>query len=172
RIMESHDLPTPMSIRFLTGPLDGQTFLIEKPVVTIGRDLANDIAISTDLQVSRQHARLIWTGVAWQIENISRANFIQIDGQDAQQAILSTGTVVSLGETSSFTTLPAEVGVDDASKTVGTMATALASDPPPAPDQMSAARITAAPARSDQHLTIDSQRSPVDATEIARLDGA
>ncbi|HET9979865.1 MAG TPA: FHA domain-containing protein [Ktedonobacterales bacterium] len=170
-----------MSIRFLTGPLDGQTFLIEKPVVTIGRDLANDIAISTDLQVSRQHARLTWTGAAWRIENISRANFIQIDGQDTQQAILSSGAVVSLGETSSFTTLPAEAGVDDASKTVGTvgavgtmgtMATALASDPPPAPDQATAARITAAPARSDQHLTIDSQRSPVDATEIARLDGA
>ncbi len=173
--MESHDLPTPMSIRFLSGPLDGQTFLIEKPVVTIGRDLANDIAISTDLQVSRQHARLTWTGAAWRIENISRANFIQVDGQDTQQAALSTGAVVNLGEISSFTVLPAGAEGANAAKTVatmGTMGTMLASDPPPAPDQATAARITAAPARSSQHLTVDSQRSPVDATEIARLDEA
>ena len=172
--MESHDLPTPMSLRFIAGPLEGQTFLVEKPTVTIGRDLANDIVISTDLQVSRQHARLIWTGDGWRIENISRANFMQIDGQDAQQAMLAPGVTVSLGENTSFTALAAPVE-DDADEAGKTALKTLASDAPPPPDRARAARITTSPARGGpdgqgQNAATDGQRGRIEETEVARLD--
>ncbi|HEX5441996.1 MAG TPA: FHA domain-containing protein, partial [Ktedonobacterales bacterium] len=147
-----------------------QTFLIEKPVATIGRDLANDIAISTDLQVSRQHARLVWMDDGWRIENISRANFIQVDGQDVREAALAPGAVVSLGETTTFTMLPTEA---DGGVTSVRTAMTLASEPA-APDRAKAARITAAPAstaaRDGQNGAGDSQRGRIEATEVARLD--
>src|SRR5580765_4818897 len=101
--MESPALPVPVAIRFLTGPLSGQTFLIEKPIVTIGRDLMNDIAVKTDLQVSRQHARLEWTGSEWRIENVSRSNTLAVNDSAIQQAILTHGAVVQLGSVTSFT---------------------------------------------------------------------
>jgi len=79
--------------------------VIEKPVATIGRDLANDIAISEDRHLSRQHARLTWTGQEWRIENISRSNSVRIDDQEIQRASLTHGVIVSLGQETSFVAL-------------------------------------------------------------------
>ncbi|MDQ6643017.1 MAG: FHA domain-containing protein, partial [Chloroflexota bacterium] len=52
--------PLSGSIKFLTGPLAGKIFPINKPITTIGREATNDIVIKGDQKVSRSHARIIW----------------------------------------------------------------------------------------------------------------
>jgi len=47
-----------VSIKFLSGPLAGQTFPVHKSIITIGRDTTNDIVVKGDQKVSRVHARL------------------------------------------------------------------------------------------------------------------
>src|SRR5215831_16297874 len=103
--MESDERPAPLSLKFLSGPLSDQVTVIEKPVVTIGRDLASDIAIGEDRHLSRQHARLTWTEQGWVIENISRSNTVRINDQEVQQAPLTPGVIVSLGQETSFVAL-------------------------------------------------------------------
>ncbi|HEY7358114.1 MAG TPA: FHA domain-containing protein, partial [Ktedonobacterales bacterium] len=60
--------PALSSIIFLTGPLAGKTFHITNPITTIGRHSQNDIAIPSDLAISRQQALLTWKKGAWHIE--------------------------------------------------------------------------------------------------------
>jgi ABC-type multidrug transport system ATPase subunit/pSer/pThr/pTyr-binding forkhead associated (FHA) protein len=104
-MMESDERLAPLSLKFLSGPLSDQMTVIERPVVTIGRDLANDIAIGEDRHLSRQHARLTWTEQGWRIENISRSNTVRIGDQEVQQALLTPGIIVSLGQETSFVAL-------------------------------------------------------------------
>ena len=57
-----------IAIKFLSGPLAGQTVQINKPIMTIGRSPNNDIVVGDDPRVSRQHARLVWNDGFWFIE--------------------------------------------------------------------------------------------------------
>jgi ABC-type multidrug transport system ATPase subunit/pSer/pThr/pTyr-binding forkhead associated (FHA) protein len=94
--------PKALTIRFISGPLSGQTFQITSPIATIGRDPANDLSVQADPRVSRRHARIVWDGLEWRIENLSRSAPIRVNDQETQQATLSHGAVVSLGETTTF----------------------------------------------------------------------
>jgi ABC-type multidrug transport system ATPase subunit/pSer/pThr/pTyr-binding forkhead associated (FHA) protein len=166
--MKSGERPTPVSIRFLSGPMSGQTIPVEKPVVTIGRDLGNDIVIKADLQVSRHHARLVWTGAAWQIENLSRANSIRVNDQEVQRAALLNGAIVSLGDSSSFTlsfTLHQPEDVEDSAPVVADGEEALSAD------RKQASHVTAPPLQSAPEATVSEGGSRADATQLAPLDG-
>src|SRR6266571_3180986 len=63
----------PAAIKFLTGPLAGRTFSINKPITTIGRNSDNDIVVPDDQRVSRQHVRLLWNNGSWFIEKHPQA---------------------------------------------------------------------------------------------------
>ncbi len=89
-------------IKFLTGPMAEKTFVISKPVMTIGRDPTNDIIITNDQKVSRHHARLLYQGGQWGIENLSQRTTLTVDQQPIQQAVISDRSVVGLGGTTSF----------------------------------------------------------------------
>ena len=89
------------SIRFLTGPLAGKVFSLEKPIVELGRDTHNDITI-LDAKVSRRHALLKHINGAWYVENVSQNNTLTVDEQKTQQAVLQHRDVVYLGEVTSF----------------------------------------------------------------------
>src|SRR5579884_4116373 len=90
-----------VSVQFISGPLIGKIIHIKKPVMEIGRDGQNDIAIF-DPKVSRFHARIRYHNGSWTIENISQGNFIAINQQRLQQGILQHNCVVRIGEDSSF----------------------------------------------------------------------
>src|SRR5579875_2040595 len=93
--------PGEAAIRFLGGPLAGQTISLSLSSTTIGRDRQNDIVLR-DQRISRQHARIRQQDGVWTIENLSQINSIAIDQQQAARATLQHNSVVDLGGEISF----------------------------------------------------------------------
>ncbi len=173
--MPDIDAPRPVSITFLTGPLAGQTLLIEKSEITLGRDLENDIVVSADRRVSRRHARLRWTDAGWHIENISNGNTIRVNGESVTSATLPLGATVGLGELTTFTvhaadaTTPSEAGdtVDAANSVTSTLPKAEAEIEA---ERKQASLVTSPPAFATEVASAAPQATRVDATQVARLD--
>ncbi len=94
--------PVSGSIKFLTGPLAGQTFPINKPITTIGREATNDIVVKGDQKVSRSHARIIWNNGIWSIEKLSPQNTLTVNHQQVQQATITDGNTITLGDNTTF----------------------------------------------------------------------
>lgn len=90
------------SIRFLSGPLAGRVFQINKPITTIGRDPGNDIVIKDDLKVSSYHARLLWENGSWRIQKHPQAHRLTINSQVVQEAMITGNSTIGLGEDTSF----------------------------------------------------------------------
>ena len=81
------------------GPLQNQLFQLERAVVNIGRDLANDIAIR-DSQVSRFHLRLTLQGQDYFLEDLASSNGTVVNGiQASGRTRLKDGDVITLGDT-------------------------------------------------------------------------
>src|SRR5712664_1745792 len=97
------------SIKFLTGPLAGRSYSINKPVTTIGREPTNDIAIP-DPTVSRQHAQITWTNGTWTIAKLVAQNTLSINQHDVQQTAMNTGDTIGVGATTTFTFLSSVEG--------------------------------------------------------------
>lgn len=94
--------PDSGSIKFLTGPLAGRTFQINKAITTIGREANNDIIVKGDQKVSRNHARIIWRNGAWSIEKLSQQNIVTVNAQQVQQTSIADGNTIGLGEDTTF----------------------------------------------------------------------
>ncbi len=84
------------SFQFLTGPMAGKTFLITKPITTIGREPDNDIVVS-DLSVSRHHAQIMWNGSVWSIKKVAAQNNITLNQNEINQSPLSDRDTIGLG---------------------------------------------------------------------------
>src|SRR6266516_4713589 len=91
----------PASIRFLTGPLAGNTFQINKPMITFGRDTGNDVIIS-DPTVSRKHARLVNNAGQWSIEKLAEQNVVTVNQQNVQAAVISDRDTIGLSTGTTF----------------------------------------------------------------------
>jgi ABC transport system ATP-binding/permease protein len=127
-----------ISIKFLSGPLAGKTVQINKPIMTIGRSPNNDIVVRDDPRVSRQHARLIWNDGSWSIEKHPQAaSAVTVNSQSVQQAALSDGTTIGLGEDTSFVFL-AQTEIQVPQRNAPEI---LPSRPPPAPEQVATAAL-------------------------------
>ena len=80
------------------GPLLNQLFRLEREVVNIGRDLANDIVIR-DPQVSRYHARLTLRDQVYAIEDLDSSNGTRVNGaQISGRVALNDGDALALGD--------------------------------------------------------------------------
>ena len=81
-----------------TGPNPGKVFALEKPDITIGRDIANDIVIN-DAEVSRKHARLFVQGDQYILEDLGSTNGTFVNGaRIASPHVLESGDNVQMGE--------------------------------------------------------------------------
>jgi pSer/pThr/pTyr-binding forkhead associated (FHA) protein len=84
------------------GPDAGETFLIEKESVRIGRisRLADWEIRLSDRSVSRPHARIRHTEDGYQVEDLGSANGTSVNGQpvDAAPQALTDGDILALGE--------------------------------------------------------------------------
>ena len=91
-----------ISIKFLSGPLAGQSVRVQKTTITLGRSAENDIAVRSDQKVSRTHARLYWNGSSWRIEKLAQSNTLTVNKQQVQEAAISNNTVIGLGGETTF----------------------------------------------------------------------
>ncbi len=81
------------------GPVPGKVFDLVKDVLTIGRDMNNDVVIN-DAEVSRNHGRLTSQSGGYLIEDLASTNGTFVNGQRLiGPKLLNPGDVVGLGET-------------------------------------------------------------------------
>ncbi len=81
------------------GPQPNQIYELSKDVITLGRDITNDIVIN-DPEVSRHHCRLTRGGGGYTLEDLGSTNGTFVNGQRLMGARpLSGGDQVGLGET-------------------------------------------------------------------------
>lgn len=81
------------------GPQPNQTFDLNKDVMTLGRDITNDIVIN-DPEVSRHHLRFTRGADGYNMEDLGSTNGTFIAGQRMSGVrTLSRGEVIGLGET-------------------------------------------------------------------------
>ncbi len=80
------------------GPQPGQTFMVDRDQLTLGRDPSNEIVIS-DPQVSRQHARITRQGKLVVIEDLGSTNGTFVNGiRLAGPHVMVNGDVLGLGD--------------------------------------------------------------------------
>ena len=80
------------------GPMLNQMFRLDKDIVSLGRDAANDILIK-DPEVSRYHLRLLKRGDVYLLEDLGSVNGARINGRrTAGRARLNDGDVIMLGD--------------------------------------------------------------------------
>ncbi|MBN1681588.1 MAG: FHA domain-containing protein [Anaerolineae bacterium] len=81
------------------GPQPNQVYELNKGIITLGRDITNDIVIN-DPEVSRHHSRLTQGGGGFTFEDLGSTNGTFINGQRLTGARpLSNGDMIGLGET-------------------------------------------------------------------------
>lgn len=85
-------------IEITQGPHQGTKKTFSKEIVSIGRGPENDIVLSNDPKVSRQHAEIRQRDADFVIVNLSQKNFILFNGQNVQTEILTQGSVIQIGD--------------------------------------------------------------------------
>ncbi len=81
------------------GPQPNQSYELNKDIVTLGRDITNDIVIN-DPEVSRHHLRMTRGAGGFTIEDLGSTNGTFVNGQRLTGARpLRPGDMVGLGET-------------------------------------------------------------------------
>lgn len=81
-----------------TGPLAGMRFLLDRPMITIGRAEENDINLE-DPMVSKNHCRIITQGDNYLVEDLGSSNGTVVNGQQVNTYMLQNGDKLFLGET-------------------------------------------------------------------------
>ncbi len=81
------------------GPQPNQTYDLNKDIITLGRDITNDIVIN-DPEVSRHHMRLTRGAGGYTLEDLGSTNGTFVNGQRLTGAKpLNNGDMIGLGET-------------------------------------------------------------------------
>ena len=81
------------------GPQPNQIYELNKDIVTVGRDITNDIVIN-DPEASRHHMRLTRGAGSYTLEDLGSTNGTFVNGQRLTGAKpLSNGDMIGLGET-------------------------------------------------------------------------
>lgn len=83
------------------GALAQKEFMIPPPPhgLTIGRDPANDVIITDDMMVSRQHAQIMQEGMAWLLHDRDSVNGVFVNGQRIIQHTLHHSDTIQICNT-------------------------------------------------------------------------
>ena len=74
-----------------------RTYVLYKPVSTIGRALGNDVAIATP-GIGETHAQVLFDGRDFNLEEVDKSGEILINGKKKRRARLVHGDRVTLGD--------------------------------------------------------------------------
>jgi transcriptional regulator with GAF, ATPase, and Fis domain len=86
------------TIRFFPPEGEPVAILLQKPIVTLGRALSNDIQLP-DSSVAPHHAQIVFNGRDFQLEEADREAEILINGKKKRRARLVNGDRLMLGRT-------------------------------------------------------------------------
>lgn len=101
------------------GPQPNQTFDLNKDILTLGRDITNDIVIN-DPEVSRHHLRFTRGAEGYSIEDLGSTNGTFVGGQRLTGTrALRRGDMIGLGETVTLSYDLARAGEEGAAPAAG-----------------------------------------------------
>ena len=87
-----------MELRSIEGVLSGKLFPLSKNGVTIGRDLKSSISLTDDDDISRNHARIVYDGLNYYVEDLKSTNGVRVNGAQIQgRQLLAPGDRVGIG---------------------------------------------------------------------------
>gem|GEM_PF-1146808 len=84
-------------VTVLNGPKEGRSFIITKPVTTLGKDEMADIPLFGDPAVSRQHARLVLDDKGGVIVEAVSGSAVTINGAQMPRAMLRPWDTIGVG---------------------------------------------------------------------------
>lgn len=87
------------SLEAVKGPHKGLTFESDKTSITIGRGPENDIVLTDDPRVSRQHAEIKQSLGQFYLVNLSQKNFVLLNNQNITSEKIDNKSVIQVGET-------------------------------------------------------------------------
>ncbi len=85
-------------IEIINGPHAGQKFSLNKNVITFGRGSENDIILSEDPKVSRQHAEVRFSDKNMTVTNLSQKNYVVYRGQKVHTQTIQFGEKIYIGD--------------------------------------------------------------------------
>lgn len=88
--------PEHPTLTILKGPQTGQTFVLDTPEVTIGRDPHSGVFLN-DMTVSRHHAVLRLQNRTATVEDLGSLNGTWVDGAIVNNATLQDGSTIQIG---------------------------------------------------------------------------
>ncbi|HRO67162.1 MAG TPA: FHA domain-containing protein [Pseudobdellovibrionaceae bacterium] len=86
------------TLEVLKGPHAGEKFDFNKGTITIGREAENDVILSRDPRVSRQHVEIKQSLGQFYIVNLSQKNFVLLNGQNITSEKMESKAVLQVGD--------------------------------------------------------------------------
>jgi pSer/pThr/pTyr-binding forkhead associated (FHA) protein len=90
------DLTKQNWVTVLSGPKEGRSFILTKPITTIGRSEMADIPLFADPNVVKEHARLLLQGPDVMVQSASNTT-VTVNGAQTQYAQLRPWDVIGVG---------------------------------------------------------------------------
>ena len=86
------------SLQVVSGPHSGAVFLLSSASMPIGRNPECSIMLPDDHLVSRQHARIVWDGACWRVEDCGSTNGLYVNGQRVSAQVVRPGDEIAVGQ--------------------------------------------------------------------------
>jgi hypothetical protein len=96
RVIKSNGDVPPKLLRFVGGDWDGETVIIRRPTISVGRALDNDVVIDS-AEVSRHHARIEFRDGRFNVSDLGSTNGTTVNGRPAQQTAVADGDRITFG---------------------------------------------------------------------------
>jgi tetratricopeptide (TPR) repeat protein len=81
------------------GRNQGQSFVFDKPVITVGRGPENDLVFGQDQRMSRSHFEIIQQDGKLKVKNISQKNYLLVNEEKTEETWLTATAFVQAGDT-------------------------------------------------------------------------
>lgn len=96
RVVKDTGNVQPKLLRFMGGESAGETIILRRPTMSVGRALDNDVIIDS-AEVSRHHARIEAREGVFTITDLGSTNGTAINGRPVTSGQVSDGDVISFG---------------------------------------------------------------------------